>query len=109
MNDNERGIYRKYEVTRLNDPSGKHEHCAFFVLDLVHDKFSTPALRAYAKACQKEFPQLAKEIRWALRTKAPRRGRDSVWRATHDPTTQLGAGGAESSEQAERASRKPVS
>jgi hypothetical protein len=65
--DEDRGVYQKYRVERLNDPTGKHAGCNFFVLDLVHDKFSIPALRAYAKACQKKFPQLAKDIRWALK------------------------------------------
>jgi phage terminase large subunit-like protein len=68
MNDQARGIYRKYNVRRLGDETGKHERCSYFVLDLVHDKFSVPALRAYAKACKKEHPQLAKDIRWALST-----------------------------------------
>jgi hypothetical protein len=64
--DEHRGIYEKYRVERLNDPTGKHKGCNFFVLDLVHDKFAIPALKAYAKACKKEFPQLAKDIQWAI-------------------------------------------
>lgn len=61
--DRERGWYQKYEVKRLNDPSGKHQDCEFFVLDLEHDRFADVALRAYADACEKEFPALAADIR----------------------------------------------
>ena len=64
--DENRGIYEKYRVERRSDPTGKHVRCNYFVLDLVHDKFAIPALRAYAKACKKEFPELASDIRWAL-------------------------------------------
>jgi hypothetical protein len=66
MSDESRGIYKKYYVERLNDNQHKHDGCTYFVLDLQHDKFSRPALRAYAKACEKKFPQLAKDIRWML-------------------------------------------
>lgn len=66
MSDEHKGIYRKYRVERLNDSANKHKFCNYFVLDLDHDKFAIPALRAYAKACKKEYPQLAKDIQWAL-------------------------------------------
>jgi len=56
------GIYRKYSVKRLRDKEGKHKNCFFFVLDLNHDKYAIPALRAYAKACKKEYPELAKDL-----------------------------------------------
>lgn len=64
--DESQGIYRKYQVTRLNDPNGKHDICEFFVLDLRHDRHAVPALRTYAKSCSKKFPQLAKDIRRTL-------------------------------------------
>lgn len=60
--DEQRGIYRKYEVRRLGDEVGKHSGCEYFVLDLTHDKFSVPALIAYGNACASEFPMLAKDI-----------------------------------------------
>jgi len=66
MSDETKGIYRKYEVTRLNDPVGKHKNCNYFVLDLIHDEFALPALKAYAKACKKKYPQLAKDLQWAI-------------------------------------------
>ena len=60
---------QKYKVERTDGstrPGGKHESCPYFVLDLVHDKFSIPALRAYAAACEQEFPLLARDIRARL-------------------------------------------
>ena len=62
MTDKERGLYRKYRVSRLDDVEGKHNECFYFVLDTVHDPFATPALRAYANACREEFPVLAQDI-----------------------------------------------
>lgn len=61
--DEEKGIYRKYYVKRLNDPMLKHAGCEYFVLDLVCDKFAKPALLAYADACEEEFPELARDLR----------------------------------------------
>ena len=61
--DTGRGLYRKYNVRRLNDPEGKHEGCNYFVLDLDHDPFAPTALRAYARSCQRKFPQLAEDLR----------------------------------------------
>lgn len=63
MSDKNRGLYIKYEVQRLDDAAGKHNDCDFYVLDLVHDKFSKEALTAYANACESEYPELAKDIR----------------------------------------------
>ena len=56
-----RGIYRKFNVTRTDgssEPGGKHEHCKYFVLDLEHDPFAKPALRKYAEACRETVKQL---------------------------------------------------
>jgi len=61
--DVDRGLYRKYSVMRLRDPHDKHADCTYFVLDEVHDKFTGPALLAYADACDVEFPQLAADLR----------------------------------------------
>lgn len=61
----DREIHRKYVVTRTDGssgPGGKHEDCAYFVLDLECDAFAIPALKAYAKACRKEQPALASDI-----------------------------------------------
>jgi hypothetical protein len=61
------GIYNKYAVYR-NDredrPGYRHQGCEYFVLDMTHDPFAVPALRAYADACQKEgYLALAAELR----------------------------------------------
>ena len=67
-NDQERGLYNKYNVQRRKDPQGKHKHCSYFVLDLHHDKFAAEALKAYAEACRYEYPLLAAAlIAWAKR------------------------------------------
>ena len=63
MKDKIRGIYRKYKVEKLNDSTGKHKDCEYFVLDWKHDKFTIPAMAAYANACEKEYPLLAQDIR----------------------------------------------
>jgi len=63
MSDKERGLYRKYNVERLNDPAGKHRDCHYYVLDLIHDKHAAPALEAYAASCEAEFPDLASDLR----------------------------------------------
>jgi hypothetical protein len=63
--DTDRGIYRKFKVERTDGSSsrgGKHETCAYFVLDLQHDPFALPALKAYARACKGKFPDLAQDI-----------------------------------------------
>lgn len=64
--DEPKGLYRKFTVERSDGSSGhgkKHEHCEYFVLDWMHDKFAVPAMRAYAAACEADFPELAKDIR----------------------------------------------
>jgi hypothetical protein len=88
--DQKRGLYRKYFVQRLDErdatpdvllrlmrldtrerpmrertalPPPKHDRCRYYVLDLDHDKFAGPALRAYAAACAAEFPALAADLR----------------------------------------------
>lgn len=64
--DKKRGLYRKYDIKRTDGssepPYGKHANCRYFVLDLDHDKFALPALRAYANHCRHEFPQLAADL-----------------------------------------------
>ena len=60
------GIYRKFLVSRTDGSSrvgGKHEQCAYFVLDWHHDPFAVPAARAYADACEATHPALASDLR----------------------------------------------
>mgnify|MGYP001609186171 FL=1 len=61
--DRRRGLYGKYRVARLNDPARKHGSCAYYVLDLQHDRFAAQALSAYAVACEAEYPLLADDLR----------------------------------------------
>ena len=66
MSDKERGIYNKFTVTRNDGQSErgkKHDGCAYFVLDIDHDKHAHAALQAYADSCESEYPQLAADVR----------------------------------------------
>ena len=59
------GLYAKFTVTRTDgqsEPGRKHDHCDYFVLDLTHDPFALPALKAYAEACRSEYPALASDL-----------------------------------------------
>lgn len=61
-----RGLFKKFIVVRTDGtsaPGKKHEACEYFVLDMNHDPFAAPALRAYADACEKRFPILARELK----------------------------------------------
>lgn len=61
----QQGMFQKFYVTRTDgssEPGGKHEHCNYFVLDLVHDKHAPDAMRAYATACASTHPILSAEI-----------------------------------------------
>lgn len=61
-----RGLYGKFSVIKRADgghrKGRKHEKCPYFVLDLEHDKHAKAALKAYAKSCAKEYPELAKDL-----------------------------------------------
>jgi hypothetical protein len=77
MDDTKRGLYGKYRVERLDGssgPGGKHQFCPYFVLDLEHDKHAKAAIKAYAKSCTKEFPELAKDLKALIIGKKPRFG-----------------------------------
>lgn len=55
------GVHKKFKVERTDGSSrkgGKHEHCAYFVLDLEHDEYALAALSAYAEACRATHPEL---------------------------------------------------
>jgi hypothetical protein len=69
MNDKTRGIYHKYNVTRTDgssEPGGKHENCAYFVLDCTHDPHALKALQAYLESCRIEYPFLARDLECML-------------------------------------------
>lgn len=71
MDDKNRGLYEKFIVIRTdggNKPGEKHEKCRYFVLDLDHDPFAIPAIRAYADACERGgYRALAHDLRGKLR------------------------------------------
>jgi hypothetical protein len=63
--DAARGLYEKFTVTRTDGrsaPGEKHEGCEYFVLDMDHDPFAAPALRAYAMACRTQYPALSRDL-----------------------------------------------
>ena len=65
MGDRTRGLYGKFFVERTDgksEPGEKHHGCEYYVLDLMHDKYAVPALRAYAEHCQAEYPALAADL-----------------------------------------------
>jgi hypothetical protein len=65
MGDRNRGLYGKFIVERTDGksaPGEKHHDCEYFLLDLNHDKYAVPALRAYAEHCQAEYPALARDL-----------------------------------------------
>lgn len=66
MGNKARGLYNKFTVLRADgesSPGRKHDGCEYFVLDLTHDPFAWPALKAYADACEAEYPLLAADLR----------------------------------------------
>lgn len=68
MGDKTRGVHHKYDIRRTDgsdEPGGKHDGCAYFVLDLDHDPHAKPALLAYADSCAAEYPLLAQDLRSA--------------------------------------------
>lgn len=67
--DKNRGVYRKWEVKRVNDPDKKHDDCFLHVLDLDHDPFAVPALNSYIDACEHEYGPLAFDLTNVLTSK----------------------------------------
>ena len=61
--DYNRGLYGKYYVERLNDPTGKHDNCRYFTLDPVHDPIARYALAHYAEKAMKDgYTDLADDL-----------------------------------------------
>jgi len=59
------GLYGKFIISRVDGtdaPGGKHDGCDYFALDLTHDPFAMPAIKAYADACRTEYPVLAADL-----------------------------------------------
>ncbi|MCK9985648.1 MAG: hypothetical protein AzoDbin1_02120 [Azoarcus sp.] len=62
----DQGLFGKFHVSRIDGrdaPGGDRHGARYFVIDLDHDPHAKPALRAYAEACEDDFPQLAQDIR----------------------------------------------
>lgn len=78
MGDATRGLYRKFTVMRTDgksEPGERHYQCRYFALDLTHDRFAPAAIRAYADACERDYPALAADLReWLLDQAGPREG-----------------------------------
>jgi hypothetical protein len=59
------GLYEKFRVERTDGtsaPGEKHDGCQYFVLDVTHDPFAIPALKAYIAACRPAYPALATDL-----------------------------------------------
>lgn len=66
MPDMERGLYGKYIVYRTDREDGegcRHYDCEYFVLDCDHDPHAKAAIKAYADSCEKDYPDLALDLR----------------------------------------------
>lgn len=80
------GIYQKFRIERVDGrhgPGEKHEGCEYFVLDVTHDPYAIPALLAYARSCEEEFPKLARDIRYM----ASCPGDSTRWHENHPMVT----------------------
>lgn len=61
--EREQGVIEKYTVRRNDDPTGKHDACWFFVLDIRHDPLARVALAAYVDAARRAgFEVLAADL-----------------------------------------------
>lgn len=66
--DQDRGLYRKYELLRVNEDGSLRYQVTdpFFALRFATDPYAIPALAAYADACEAEFPALAADLRHTI-------------------------------------------
>lgn len=66
--DKQRGLYRKYELRRVNEDGSLRYVVAdpFFVLRYTTDPHARVALEAYADSCRDEYPVLADDLYHAL-------------------------------------------
>ncbi len=64
------GMYPKFQVIRADGrdaPGQKHENDEYFALNLTTDKYAIPAITAYAKSCEQDYPLLAADLRTIVR------------------------------------------
>lgn len=74
LDQRQAGLSHKYNVERTDGssaPGGKHHGDDYFVLNLTTDRHAIPAIKAYAKSCEKDYPQLATDLRSKLRGMMP--------------------------------------
>jgi len=68
MSDQNRGLYKKFNITRTDgssEPGGKHHDCEYFVLDMDHDEHARAAIKGYVHSLEAsdEYPHLAADLR----------------------------------------------
>jgi hypothetical protein len=68
------GLEERYHVNKINDETGKHDECFYFVLDPKHDPHSWVALLAYAESVKEDEPELATELEVIARYWSERKG-----------------------------------
>jgi hypothetical protein len=57
------GLEPRYNVTKINDPDGKHDDCRYFVLDPQHDPIAREALQFYRRrAASDGYYELARDL-----------------------------------------------
>ncbi len=61
MPDTDKGLYKKYEIKRVDGKPGR-ENCQYFVLDLCHDPYARQALEAYMKALPPDYALLKSDL-----------------------------------------------
>jgi len=56
-----------YKIKRVDKtdvmPQDKHWRCMYLVIDSLRDLYGQVAMEVYAKACENDYPLLAKDIR----------------------------------------------
>jgi len=58
-------VFDKFRVERTDgssEPGERHHGCPYWVLDLRHDPYAEPAVRAYAEACRETHPVLSASL-----------------------------------------------
>lgn len=56
------GLEARYNVTKIDDPAGKHNECRYFVLDPEHDYNAYVALGHYADTIEYTDPELFEDL-----------------------------------------------
>ena len=68
MTGDDTGLEARYTVRKIDDPTGKHTDCRYFVLDPQHDPLAVEALLRYSQvALDAGYVGLAADLRLWLR------------------------------------------